>query len=71
MSNTDTSTLEVKTHAYSVRQAAQALGGRSEQYVRNLIAAGELRAKYGSGRAVYILPAEVDRYLESLPLERP
>jgi len=71
MSNTDTSTLEVKRHAYSVRQAAQALGDRSEQFVRNLVADGEIAARYGKGRTIYIFPAEIDRYLESLPSERP
>lgn len=71
MSNTDTSSPEVKIHGYSVKQAAIALGGRSDQFVRNLIEAGELRALYGKGRAVFIRPEEVDRYLDSLPSERP
>jgi excisionase family DNA binding protein len=72
MSNTDTSSPEVKIHGYSVKQAAIALGDRSEQHVRNLIEAGELRALYSkTGRSVYIRPSEIDRYLDSLPSERP
>jgi len=70
LSNTDTATPEVKRHAYSIREAAMALGDRSEQFVRNLIADGELAARYGKGRAVFILPTELDRYLQSLPSER-
>jgi hypothetical protein len=70
LSNTDTATPEVKRHAYSIKQAGIALGDRSEQFVRNLIASGELAAKYGKGRAVFIRPEDVDNYLDGLDSER-
>lgn len=69
MSNTDTSALEVRRHAYSVQEVAAAIG-KSPQFVRNLITDSRLAAKY-DGRAQFILPTELDRYLNNLPSERP
>ena len=54
-----------RTHAYSVKQAAAAIG-RSDQYVRNLITNGDLAAKR-DGRVIYVMPSELDRFLNSRP----
>ena len=54
-----------RPHAYNVNQVAAELGV-SGQHVRNLITNGYLAAKR-EGRKVYILPSELDRFLESLP----
>jgi len=51
--------------AYNVTQVAVALGV-SGQHVRNLISSGHLAAKR-TGRKIYILPSELERFLESLP----
>ncbi len=51
--------------AYSIKQAAQRLGV-SDQFVRNLIADGRLKAKR-DGKPYFIKPEAIEAYLDSLP----
>jgi excisionase family DNA binding protein len=55
--------------AYSVKQAGERIG-KSESFIRKLIREGKLTA-IGSGRTLFIRPAEIIRYLDSQEPTRP
>jgi len=66
----DTATrLVPEQDAYSIKQTADRIG-KSESFVRKLIKNKQITA-IGQGRIIFIRPAEITRYLDSLESYRP